>query len=70
MSDPTDAKYASSVIANVALDVFADLDPAKAAVSTEAAVEIMIWVGSRGNPQPLGYNQGRSNITFELGEVI
>jgi hypothetical protein len=40
-------------VANVAFDMFADLDPAKCSDPVQADVEIMVWVGSVGSPYPL-----------------
>ena len=68
MSGSSNGKTSSSVIANVAFDMFADADISKAANSTAAAFEIMIWLGSRGAPYPIGYNLGQSNATYHLGD--
>jgi xyloglucan-specific endo-beta-1,4-glucanase len=43
------------VVANVAFDMFADPNPNAAQGETLAGYEIMIWLGSVGSPQPIGY---------------
>ena len=68
LADSTDNDV-SGVIANVALDLFADTDVSKANVSTEASAEVMIWIGSFGSPQPLGYHTGKSSGTYYLGDL-
>jgi hypothetical protein len=68
MSGSSNGKTSSSVIANVAFDMFADVDIDKASDSTAAAFEFMIWLGSRGAPYPIGYSSGQqSNATYQLG---
>jgi hypothetical protein len=68
MSGSTNDKTSSSVIANVAFDMFADADINRASDSTAAAFEFMIWLGSRGAPYPIGYTPGeQSNATYQLG---
>jgi Glycosyl hydrolase family 12 len=47
-----------SMICNVALDVFADIDPTAAQNETLAQYEIMVWYGVYGGPWPLGYSDG------------
>ena len=42
-------------IANVAFDLFADRNPASAQNETAAETEIMLWLGTFGNPHPLGF---------------
>lgn len=53
--------------ANVAIDMFADEDRSKSQKGTDAAYEFMIWLGSCGSPQPLGYSESSGNYTQELG---
>jgi len=67
MSGSTNGKTSSSVVANVAFDMFADADLNKASNSTAAAFEFMIWLGSRGAPYPIGYSSGQSNAAYSLG---
>jgi hypothetical protein len=40
-------------VANVAFDMFVDDEPTKCGDPITAEVEIMIWVGTIGNPYPL-----------------
>ncbi|KAF2498283.1 concanavalin A-like lectin/glucanase [Lophium mytilinum] len=58
-----------NMIANVAIDMFADADPKKAQSETEAAFEIMLWLGSFGNPQPLGFRDGSGLFNQTLGNL-
>ncbi|KAK4237943.1 hypothetical protein C8A03DRAFT_15562 [Achaetomium macrosporum] len=48
------------VSANVAFDLFADRNAARAQEETKAETEIMIWLGRVGQAQPLGYNDSDS----------
>ena len=43
--------------ANVALDLFADLDPNAAQSEIQANYEIMIWLASFGGVEPIGYSR-------------
>lgn len=70
MTDPYLEKAISSVIANVAFDMFGDLDAEKAEVSTEAEAEIMIWIGSLGSPFPLGFDDKANNGTCEIEGIL
>ena len=53
--------------ANVAYDIWADPDPTKAASDTTASIEIMIWLGSFGAAQPLGFSNKTSCWRQKLG---
>lgn len=46
------------MLANVAWDIFADADPKKAGNDATALYEIMFWMGTYGQPQPLGFSDG------------
>jgi hypothetical protein len=48
----------AGMIANVALDIWADADATKAQNASAALWELMVWYADYGNPQPLGYNAG------------
>lgn len=52
-----------NTIANVALDMFVDSDSTNAQSEVDASYEIMIWLGSFGDPKPLGFSQGASCIS-------
>jgi hypothetical protein len=45
-------------ITNIAWDIFADIDRSAAMVEVQAKYEIMLWLGSVGGPQPLGFQSG------------
>lgn len=51
-----------STTANVAFDLFADIDPELAKDEKTASTEIMFWLGMFGYAQPLGY--GRDKACF------
>lgn len=54
--------------ANVAFDMFLDLDDKNASSATAAAYEIMIWIGQVGKPYPLGFDEKNSACyTQQLG---
>ncbi|OCK77131.1 glycoside hydrolase family 12 protein [Lepidopterella palustris CBS 459.81] len=59
-----------NTIANVALDIFADADPVKSQSEVQAGYEIMIWIGSFGDPKPLGFSTGAACWNQTLGDVI
>jgi len=44
-------------IGNVAFDIWADVDPVRAANETAAGIEIMIWLGVFGHVNPLGWDK-------------
>lgn len=48
------------VSGNAAFDIFADRNAANSQNETEAETEIMIWLGSVGHAQPLGYDGSES----------
>ena len=56
-------------VANIAFDLFADPDSDKALSATTAATEIMIWIGTVGNPWPIGYSSKRTCFTQALGPI-
>ncbi|KAF1809566.1 concanavalin A-like lectin/glucanase, partial [Eremomyces bilateralis CBS 781.70] len=56
---------ANSVTANVAIDMFVDADPAKSQNETLAKYEILIWLGTIGQPYPLGWNEPTWNFQLE-----
>lgn len=59
----------SQCIANVAFDIWADLDPALAGNESAAGIEIMIWLGVFGPVQPLGWdNTSRTRPRLRLGD--
>lgn len=47
-----------SLAANVAVDMFADVDPTSAQNEMLAQYELMVWYGLLGAPWPLGYKDG------------
>lgn len=53
----------------MAFDMFADTDAEKAQSATTAATEIMIWIGTVGDPWPIGYNRNKTCFQQELGGV-
>ena len=59
-----------NTIANVALDMFVDSDSTNAQSEVDASYEIMIWLGSFGDPKPLGFSQGASCWNQSLGNAI
>jgi len=72
MTDPSDSLNSSLVVADVVFDLFASQDAGTSLNSTEAEIEIMIWIGSFGQPHPSGYSNGSTGslklggITYEL----
>ncbi|KAK3504390.1 concanavalin A-like lectin/glucanase domain-containing protein [Neurospora crassa] len=50
--------------ANVAFDMFADRDIAKALSEQTAETEIMIWVGKFGHAEPLGFDANMTKTCF------
>jgi len=48
----------AGMIANVALDIWADADATKAQDATQALWELMVWYADYGSPQPLGFKAG------------
>ncbi|KAK4183599.1 family 12 putative glycoside hydrolase [Podospora australis] len=66
----TEGLESLDVRANVAFDLFADRNAANAETETKAETEIMIWLGTFGSPQPLGFNDNTSNrATINLDGV-
>lgn len=59
----------SQTVANVAYDIWADVDPNLAANESAAGIEIMIWLGVVGPAQPLGWNQHASCGRQALGDA-
>ena len=55
--------------ANVALDLFADLDPNAAQNETHAGYEIMVWLASFGGAEPIGYSRKSGCLTQHVGNV-
>ncbi|KAJ0108455.1 hypothetical protein J7T55_002059 [Diaporthe amygdali] len=54
--------------ANIAFDMFMDMDKVKAASATAAKYEMMIWIGQVGNPYPLGFDSENATCyTQQLG---
>lgn len=54
--------------ANVAFDMFLDPDPENSESATDAAYEIMVWIGRVGSPLPLGYDSKNATCyTQQLG---
>jgi len=49
--------------ANVALDLFADLDPIAAQSEIQASYEIMVWLASFGDAEPIGYSRKSGCLT-------
>ena len=50
----------AGVKANVVIDMFLDVDPTKAGSTTDAAYEVMVWVGTVGGSAPIGSGQTSS----------
>jgi hypothetical protein len=46
------------MVTNVAWDMFVDSDTSKAQIDGQARFEIMIWVGTYGDPKPIGFSDG------------
>lgn len=57
------------VRANVALDLFADLDPNAAQSEIQASYEIMIWLATFGGAEPIGYSRRSGCLTQYIGDV-
>ena len=55
--------------ANVALDLFADLDPNDAQNETQASYEIMVWLASFGGSKPIGYSRKSGCLTQHIGDA-
>jgi len=55
--------------ANVAFDIFADRHGSRAGNAKTAETEIMIWLGSFGSAQPLGFTTGRTCLESTLGNT-
>jgi len=54
-----------SLACNVAVDMFADVDPIAAQKEMVAQYELMVWYGLLGAPWPLGYKEGPvMNVTI------
>lgn len=54
--------------ANVAFDMFLDLDDKNATSAVDAAYEMMIWIGTVGGPYPLGFDDTNATCyTQQLG---
>lgn len=56
----------SQCVANVAFDIWADLDPILASNESMAGIEIMLWLGAFGPVQPLGWDNKRSGTRPQL----
>lgn len=55
-------------VANVAFDMFLDVDQTNSTSATAAKYEVMIWIGKVGDPYPLGYDEGNATCyTQQLG---
>ncbi|KAK1751050.1 concanavalin A-like lectin/glucanase domain-containing protein [Echria macrotheca] len=54
-------------VANVALDIWADMDPALAGNETHAGIEIMIWLGVFGPAWPLGWDKKTTRFRQTVG---
>lgn len=59
----------SATVGNVAFDIWADLDPVKSSNESFARIEIMIWLGSFGTIQPLGWDNKNGRARAKLGET-
>ena len=55
--------------ANVALDLFADLDPDAAQSEIRASYEIMVWLASFGGVEPIGYSRKSGCLTQYVGDA-
>ena len=66
----SDGLAKSQCVANVAFDIWADLDPVLASNESAAGIEIMVWLGAFGPVQPLGWDNktSRSRPQFRLGD--
>lgn len=54
------------IMADVALDMFADSNKIAALSAQKASYEIMVWLATFGGSTPLGYNEGPICCTQEL----
>ncbi|KAG8531809.1 uncharacterized protein KY384_003445 [Bacidia gigantensis] len=61
-----DSLSAASTKANVAVDMFLDANAQKAKLSTAAAYETMIWIGTVGGVQPFHSQNTSDPPTFDL----
>jgi hypothetical protein len=58
------------VMANVALDLFADLNKTTSLVEAQASYEIMVWINVIGGAKPLGfYKSLASPLTVSVGST-
>ncbi|KAK0740335.1 concanavalin A-like lectin/glucanase domain-containing protein [Schizothecium vesticola] len=62
----SDGLTKSQCIANVAFDIWADLDPVLASNESMARIEIMLWLGVFGPVQPLGWDNKTSRTRPQL----
>jgi len=58
----------ANTVANVAFDIWADIDPVKAANESFAGIEIMVWLGRFGPIQPLGFDNKESGARQSVGD--
>jgi len=58
VSATTQDLASTGISSNIAWDIFADADANSAGSAAKAHYEIMIWMGSYGNPYPFGYQDG------------
>jgi hypothetical protein len=58
-----------SIIGNVALDMFADVDMNKAHNRCLAAYKIMVWFGDYGGPWPLGFSDSPKSTVVKSGII-
>jgi hypothetical protein len=58
------------VMANVAIDLFADLNKTASLVEAQASYEIMVWVNVIGGAKPLGFYDSRAPpLTASIGST-
>jgi hypothetical protein len=58
------------VMANVAIDLFADLNATTSLVEAQASYEIMVWISIFGGAKPLGYYNSRAPpLTANIGST-
>lgn len=55
--------------ADVALDIFLDSERALANSTTNAAYEMMVWFGTIGGAEPIGYFESQSHGDYTLGQT-
>lgn len=66
----SDGLSSQSTTANVAFDLFADVDPELARNEKTASTEIMFWLGMIGYAQPLGYSKDKACFaSLYVGDV-